>query len=92
MKRIYTVGTRLYAKNGDTTELLDTYTMQFAYRSRENASNEVEALKRENILSSGYKPTEDSTTLQKRGEYSDTIFILKFVITEHVLSDYEQES
>lgn len=92
MKRIYTVGTRLYAKNGDKTELLDTYTMQFAYRSRENASKEVEALKKANIQTSDYEATEDPTTLQKRGQYSDTIFILKFVITEHVLSDYEQES
>lgn len=91
MKKFYTVGTRLYAKTSDKKELLDVFTMQFAYRSRENASNEVEALKRENILTSGYKATDSPTTLQKQGEYSDTTFILEFVITEHLLSDYEKE-
>lgn len=88
MKCIYTVGTRLYGGE----RLLDAHTLQFAYRSHENACKALEDLKKTHIHSSGYKPTESPTTLQKRGEYSDTIFTLEFVITEHLLSDYEKES
>lgn len=88
MIKIYTVGTRLYG-GGDT--LLDAHTLQFAYRSHENACKALEDLKKAHMLSSGYKPTESPTTLQKRGDYTDTIFKLEFVITEHYLSDYEEK-
>lgn len=89
MKNFYTINYKLYVSRKSEQILLDTQTVDLAYKSRENAFKAVQERIKTNIELGGYKRTRSSFVIETDESESGQKFRIEYEIKEHWLSDYE---
>ena len=89
MKNFYTINYKLYESRNSGETLIDTQTVDLAYKSRENAFKAVQERIKTHIELCNYKPTTNDLVIETDESESGQKFRIEYEIKEHWLSNYE---